>query len=95
MQNALLWSIKAGDGPLTTYILDKILFEGNCEIEPSVLDSLRNAIPCADRLLFLSGFCDFRKMMECQDYRGAISQLCHLIKENLIPNRYVYFCMNI
>jgi len=54
MQNALLWAIKAGDGPLTTYIVDQILFEGDCQIEPSLLESLRNAIPCSDRLVFLS-----------------------------------------
>ena len=86
-QDALLWSIKAGDGPLTTHILDMILLDGSCDIEQSLLECLRNAIACADRLLFLSGFCDFRKMMDAKDYRGAVAQLCHLIKENLIPAR--------
>jgi hypothetical protein len=86
-QDALLWSIKAGDGPLTTHILDVILVDGTCDIEQSLLESLRNALPCADRLLFLTGFCDFRKMMDRKDLRGAVSQLCHLIKENLIPTR--------
>ncbi|CAG7717952.1 unnamed protein product, partial [Allacma fusca] len=26
-------------------------------------------------------------MMDRKDLRGAVSQLCHLIKENLIPTR--------
>jgi len=89
MQNALLWAIKAGDGPLTTYIVDSILFDGDCQIEPSLLESLKNAIPCADRLLFLNGFCDFRKLMDKKDYRGAVAQLCVLIRNDLIPKRYV------
>lgn len=88
-QNALLWAIKAGDGPLTTFIVDKILFEGDCKIEPSLLESLRNAIPCSDRLTFLSGFCDFRKLMDKQDYSNAIVKLCQLIQEDVIPKRYV------
>ncbi|CAL8074411.1 unnamed protein product [Orchesella dallaii] len=87
MQNALLWAIKAGDNPLTTHIVDQILFEGDCQIEPSLLESLRNAIPCSDRLVFLSGFCDFRKLMDKHDYPNAVGKLCQLIKEDMIPKR--------
>lgn len=86
-QNALLWAIKAGDGPLTTHIVDKILFEGDCRIEPSLLESLRTAIPCSDRLIFLGGFCEFRKLIDSKNYSEAIGKLCQLIQENLIPNR--------
>ena len=87
MQNALLWAIKGGDGPLTTHIVDTILFQGDCEIEPALLDSLRHSIPCADRLIFLSGYCDFKKFLFQKNYRDAMAQLCQLINDDLIPSK--------
>lgn len=76
--------------------MDSILFEGDCEIDSSLLDSLKNILCSVGSLQFLSDFCTFRKLLnevegsganvkECR--KAAVNILCNLIRKNLIPKR--------
>jgi len=87
LQSALMWSIKAGDEPLTTYIVDKLLLEGDIDMVPSLIESMSNYAACGDRLLFLDGYCKFRRFMNQKEFIRAIDVLCKLINYQLIPKR--------
>jgi len=90
MQDSLLWAVKAGDSSLTRKIGDFILLEGDGEIPESLFDCLQSIIGLGrsdDNLYFVEWFCKFRRHMQRKEYRHAATELCALIKMDLIPKR--------
>jgi hypothetical protein len=95
-QDALLWAIKAGDGPLATSLVDSLLFDENGDVdasapllEPALLDALRSALPaaCADSLGFLTALTELRAAIKAKEWRSAIEGLVELVKGDAVPKR--------
>lgn len=91
IQQALVWSIRSTDVPLTTNIVEKIIMDDDASDTLDILPVLQIFLPrlhnCGERVLFLKGFLEFRYHLSENNYEAAIVDLCHMIHDNLIPKR--------
>jgi len=93
-QSALLWALKAGDGPLATIIVDSLLWDkdgGKLLMEEGpLLECLRGVLPAqtgAERMEFLGMFCDFKAAVVRKDRSEAVKLLVDMCQADLIPKR--------